>query len=165
MISLGLVHGPRELIMNISKRWLAPNDDPSRGVDGFRLDAAENVPHAFWADWHKLCKSVKPDASARRRNLEHRAGMAVGRSVRLHDGLSLRHRHGISFLSISRRPVTPTQFSRQLGTLTMAYPFQVMLAEQNLLDSHDTDRWASQVRQSGSGLQSEIESAGQSGLQ
>ena len=42
--TLGLVHGPRELVMNITRRWLAPDGDPSRGVDGFRLDACENVP-------------------------------------------------------------------------------------------------------------------------
>ncbi len=59
---LGLVHGPRELIMNITRRWLAPDGDPSRGVDGFRLDACENVPRPFWVDWRKLVKSIKPDA-------------------------------------------------------------------------------------------------------
>ena len=59
---LGLVHGPRELIMNITRRWLAPDGDPSRGVDGFRLDACENIPKPFWEDWRKLVKSIKPDA-------------------------------------------------------------------------------------------------------
>jgi cyclomaltodextrinase len=59
---LGLAPGPRQLIMNITRRWLAPDGDPSRGVDGFRLDACENIPRAFWVDWRKLVKSIKPDA-------------------------------------------------------------------------------------------------------
>src|SRR5207249_3112355 len=51
---LGIAHGPREHILAITKRWLAPDGDPSRGVDGFRLDAANEVPHPFWVEWRKL---------------------------------------------------------------------------------------------------------------
>ena len=50
---LGIVHGPREHILAIAHRWLAPDGDVSRGVDGFRLDAPENVPHPFWVDFRK----------------------------------------------------------------------------------------------------------------
>src|ERR1700678_1508509 len=48
--------------MNITRRWLAPDGDASRGVDGFRLDACENIPRPFWVDWRKLVKSINPDA-------------------------------------------------------------------------------------------------------
>ena len=61
--ALGIAHGPREHIMAITKRWLAPDGDPnSRGVDGFRLDAPEGIAHPFWAEWRQLVKAIKPDA-------------------------------------------------------------------------------------------------------
>ena len=34
--------------------WLAmPDGDPSKGVDGFRLDVPNEVPSAFWRDWRR----------------------------------------------------------------------------------------------------------------
>ncbi len=58
----GIVHGPREHILAVARRWLAPDGDPSRGVDGFRLDAPEKVPHPFWVDFRDMVKGIKPDA-------------------------------------------------------------------------------------------------------
>ena len=58
----GLAPGPRDFVLNITKRWLAPDGDPSRGADGFRLDYAQNVPRVFWVTYRKLVKAVKPDA-------------------------------------------------------------------------------------------------------
>jgi glycosidase len=48
-----------------------------------------------------------------------------------------------SFFVDQSRAITPAQFASKLNTLSMSYPYQVMLVEQNLLDSHDTDRWSS----------------------
>ena len=48
--------------MAITKRWLAPDGDPSRGIDGWRLDVPGDIPHPFWIEWRKLVKSTKPDA-------------------------------------------------------------------------------------------------------
>ncbi len=39
--------------------------------------------------------------------------------------------------------LTPTQFDGRLKELFYNYPLQVVLAQQNLLDSHDTDRFVS----------------------
>ncbi len=46
------------------RRWMDPNGDgdPADGVDGWRLDAAERVPHGFWRRFRKVVKSVNPDA-------------------------------------------------------------------------------------------------------
>jgi cyclomaltodextrinase len=35
----GLADAPKQYIFAITKRWTAPNGDPSKGVDGWRLDA------------------------------------------------------------------------------------------------------------------------------
>ncbi|MDZ4863187.1 MAG: glycoside hydrolase family 13 protein [Gemmatimonadota bacterium] len=59
-----LVPGVRDLVFNVSRRWLDPNGDgdPSDGVDGFRLNVAEMVPLGFWRDYRRFVRSVNPEA-------------------------------------------------------------------------------------------------------
>jgi glycosidase len=59
-----LVPGVRDLVCNVTRRWLDPDGDgdPSDGVDGFRLDVAEMVPLGFWRDYRRLVRSINPDA-------------------------------------------------------------------------------------------------------
>jgi cyclomaltodextrinase len=59
-----LVPGVRDLVFNVTRRWLDPNadGDPSDGVDGFRLDVADVVPLGFWRDYRRLVRSVNPNA-------------------------------------------------------------------------------------------------------
>lgn len=54
----------KNLIFNISKRWLDPNNDGdlSDGIDGYRLDVAAEVPFGFWREYRKVVRSVNPDA-------------------------------------------------------------------------------------------------------
>ena len=60
----GLVKGPRNLIHEIVKRWMDPNNDgnPSDGIDGWRLDVAEMVKHNFWKTFRKWVKRINPNA-------------------------------------------------------------------------------------------------------
>ena len=48
----------------ITKRWMEPdgNGDPSDGVDGWRLDVANEVGTGFWSDWNDWVKKINPDA-------------------------------------------------------------------------------------------------------
>jgi glycosidase len=59
-----LVPGVRDLIFNVTRRWLDPNGDgdPSDGIDGFRLDVAEMVPLGFWRDYRRFVRSINPQA-------------------------------------------------------------------------------------------------------
>jgi cyclomaltodextrinase len=59
-----LVPGVRDLIFNVTKRWLDPNGDGdhSDGVDGFRLDVADVVPLGFWRDYRRFVRSINPEA-------------------------------------------------------------------------------------------------------
>jgi cyclomaltodextrinase len=59
-----LVPGVRDLVFNVTRRWLDPNGDgdPSDGVDGFRLDVAEMVPLGFWRDYRRFVRSINPEA-------------------------------------------------------------------------------------------------------
>jgi glycosidase len=47
------------------------------------------------------------------------------------------------FIGGSQKAITASVFAERLRQFTTIYPFQVSLNQMNLLDSHDTDRWAS----------------------
>ena len=59
-----LVPGVKQLIFDVTRRWLDPNGDgdPSDGVDGYRLDVADVVPLGFWRDYRKFVRGINPDA-------------------------------------------------------------------------------------------------------
>jgi len=54
--------GAKQHIFDVTRRWLAPNGDLSKGIDGYRLDVAEQIGLAFWRDYRKFVRSVKDDA-------------------------------------------------------------------------------------------------------
>ncbi len=49
-------------IFAVTRRWLAPDGDIDRGVEGFRLDVAELIPVDFWRDYRKYVRSINPEA-------------------------------------------------------------------------------------------------------
>jgi glycosidase len=53
----------KQYIFDVSKRWLDPNNDgdTSDGIDGFRLDVADQIPMGFWRDYRKYVRSVNPE--------------------------------------------------------------------------------------------------------
>jgi cyclomaltodextrinase / maltogenic alpha-amylase / neopullulanase len=54
--------GAKQHIFEVTKRWLAPDGDISHGIDGYRLDVADQIPMAFWRDYRKLVKTINPEA-------------------------------------------------------------------------------------------------------
>lgn len=52
----------KQHIYAVTKRWLAPNGDTSKGIDGYRMDVADHVGLAFWREWRTVVRSIKQDA-------------------------------------------------------------------------------------------------------
>lgn len=54
----------KEHIFAVTKRWLDPHGDGSLrdGVDGFRLDVADQIGLDFWRDYRKWVRSINPNA-------------------------------------------------------------------------------------------------------
>jgi cyclomaltodextrinase len=54
----------RQHIFDVTGRWLDPdkNNDPSDGVDGFRLDVAGEIPMGFWREYRKVVRKINPEA-------------------------------------------------------------------------------------------------------
>jgi glycosidase len=139
----GLASGPREFFFNVTKRWLAPDGDASRGADGFRLDYAQNVPRVFWVAYRKMVKALKPDAYITGEIWTPAASYLEG------DAWDATMQYPFSkalqafFIDTPPKAATASVFAKSLQQFTTIYPFQVTLNQMNLLDSHDTDRWAS----------------------
>ncbi len=49
-------------VFNVTRRWLAPNGDVTKGLDGFRLDVADQLPMEFWKEYRAFVKSINPEA-------------------------------------------------------------------------------------------------------
>ena len=59
----GNIHkGPKTHIFDVTKRWLAPDGDVTKGIDGYRLDVAEQIGLDFWRDYREFVKSINPEA-------------------------------------------------------------------------------------------------------
>ena len=134
----------KQYIFNVTRRWLDPDGDgdPSDGIDGWRLDVPNEIPAPFWVEWRKVVKSANPSA--------YITGEIWQRGDEWLDG---RHfdavmnyefaRAVVAWVFDQKHKITPSEFDRRLRELRLAYPLEVTLVLQNLMDSHDTDRIAS----------------------
>jgi cyclomaltodextrinase / maltogenic alpha-amylase / neopullulanase len=141
--------GPKQYVMDSTKRWMDPNGDgdPSDGVDGWRLDVANEVPHGFWSEWHALVRGINPQC--------YTVAEMWGDARRLlEDGrfTATMNYHGFAvpvkgFLIDEVLPASAA--AKDFDARRNVYPQPVQYALQNLLDSHDTDRLASMIVNAG----------------
>ncbi|HMD54641.1 MAG TPA: alpha-amylase family glycosyl hydrolase, partial [Phycisphaerae bacterium] len=145
--SLGLAAGYRQYVFAVTRRWMAPDGNPAHGVDGWRLDTAPDVPHSFWIAWRKLVKSINPNALIIG-EIWTPAQAWLNRGDQF-DGV-MNYPLAISATQFfvnafgkGGQGIGPQHFGLQLEQLLDSYPYQVDLVQQNLIDSHDTDRFIS----------------------
>ncbi len=134
----------KKYIFDITRRWMDPNGNSSDGVDGWRLDVAQDVPRPFWVEWRKLVKGINSNA--------YITGEIWGLAPKELQGdewdavmnyqFAIRAMH---FFIDQKRKITASEFDRQLRELIATYPMQVNMDMQNLYDSHDTDRLVSMI--------------------
>ena len=136
--------GPKEYIFNATPRWMDPNGDgdPGDGIDGWRLDVANEVPDQFWMDWHPTVRKIIPG---------HTRPPRSGRTQRIPERLRLHGHDELPRFRVSheRFPVDdrmqPSEFAEELAARRDQYDEPTRYALQNLIDSHDTDRVASMI--------------------
>lgn len=123
----------RKYLLDVARYWIEKCD-----IDGWRIDVANEVDHAFWREFRQVVKSVKPDA------------YIVGEVW--HDGLPWLL--GDQFDGVTNYPVREAcidffaknriaadNFAHALTKNLFAYPLQALQASWNLLGSHDTERF------------------------
>ncbi|MFZ4778464.1 MAG: glycoside hydrolase family 13 protein [Terrimicrobiaceae bacterium] len=137
--------GPKAYIFDSTKRWMDPDGDgnPSDGIDGWRLDVADERPAKFWADWNAHVLSLNPEA--------YTTAEVWSSPLELlsHGGFSAcMNYYGFAMPVkgfLVDRVVPPSRFSQLLDERRKALPASVASGMQNLMDSHDTDRLASMI--------------------
>ncbi len=146
----GLVEGPKNYIFNITKRWMDPDGDgnPADGIDGWRLDVAFCVGHPFWKDWRKFLKAINPDAYITAEIVDK---IEANEPYLRGDEFDAVMNYNFLFICAEyfiqkKDKITVSQFDTLLKQLREAFPKGVSEVMQNLLDSHDTNRLLSFIK-------------------
>ena len=140
--------GPKEYIFNATRRWMDPEGkgNPANGVDGWRLDAADERPVEFWADWNAHVRRINPDAYTSAEVWKD------PKSYIVNGGFSaVMNYYGFAIPMkgwMIDNHLTPSHFARDINGRREAVPRPDAYVMQNLLDSHDTDRLASMITNS-----------------
>lgn len=130
-------------IFAVTERWMAPDGDVSRGVDGWRLDVAEEVGHDFWRDWHAHVRSINPEAIT-----VAEIWTDAAREFVTDDMFSIVMNYRWAYAThdfFINRKIGASEMAQRLNALLDDFPWEVNLAMQNLMDSHDTERLATMV--------------------
>lgn len=151
----GLVAPVKKHVFDIVRRWMDPNGDgdPSDGIDGWRLDVAEMVHHEFWREFRKEVKSINPQAYItgeifwddwkNSRLMDPRPWLAGDQF----DGV-MNYRWALAvtnFFIDKKNKISAQKFWDRLQELDKSYAPETRYILQNLMDSHDTDRLASNI--------------------
>ena len=139
--------GVKQYFFNITRRWMDPNGDgdPSDGIDGWRLDVAEDVNTVFWEEWQQVVKSINPEAFTLAEIwVEKPEWIKKKRSDALMN-------YPVAKLMVSwfidkDKRISVTELDRELARVRYLYPEETTHAMYNLIDSHDTDRLASMIK-------------------
>lgn len=140
-----LAEGPRQYIFDATARWMDPNGDgnPGDGIDGWRLDVAEEIPTGFWREWHAHVRSINPDAYT-----VAEAWTAASAFVQEGRFSSAMNYNGFAYPIkgfLIDNAIGPSAFAEMWTARRSAYDPAVQPALLNLIDSHDTPRLTSMI--------------------
>jgi len=120
--------GPKAYIFDASRRWMEV------GIDGWRLDAADQLPPKFWIDWHAHLRAINPGVFTSAEVWKDTARL-------VHDGhfSAAMNYEGFAY------PVKGFLVDGRISASRFARMVVAPPAMQNVIDSHDTARLASMI--------------------
>jgi len=133
-----LVPGVKNYLTAVTKRWMQPDGDVSRGVDGWRLDVAWMVPDGFWQEWNALVREIRPDALTITEIWKDAPKTTLGGhfdATMNYEGFAMPVKGWLFDAALN-----PSEFAAWLDRTRGGWPERNALRLQNLLDSHDTPR-------------------------
>jgi len=126
----------KEHLIEAALYWIKEYD-----IDGWRLDVSNEVSHSFWRDFRHQVKAVKKDCYIIGENWDNSNPWLMG------DQYDAVMNYGILFpvwnyfgTNIDHRQYTSTEFKYRINKVLTDYPKNVLRAQYNLVDSHDTTR-------------------------
>jgi glycosidase len=130
----------------ITRRWMDPDGDgdPSDGVDGWRLDVANEVGTGFWQDWNSYVRSLNPSAYTAPEIWTENSADFVREGK--FDGVMNYYSFSMPVKGGLIDGVLPVrEFLRLIEERRNRFPRETCARVQNLFDSHDTARMATMI--------------------
>jgi cyclomaltodextrinase len=135
--------GPKAYIFAATRRWMQPNGNAADGIDGWRLDVADERPAKFWQDWNALVRKLNPNAYTTAETWKNAANFVKT------DGFSAAMNYNAFAIPVKGflidNNISPSTFARLLDDRRKQFTPSTAAVMQNLVDSHDTDRLASMI--------------------
>jgi cyclomaltodextrinase / maltogenic alpha-amylase / neopullulanase len=129
--------GVRQYLFEVTRHWLAA------GIDGWRLDVPNEIPHEFWIEWRRLVKSLNPRAYILGEIWDNGAPWLQG--DQFDAVMNYRFRSAcIDFFASGTTSVSA--FDSALTRQRADYAPEVNFALFNPLGSHDTERFLTLCR-------------------
>lgn len=133
-----LVPGVKKYLMAITRRWMEPDGDASRGVDGWRLDVAWMVPAGFWQDWNRMVREINPAAFTITEIWHEAEKITLAGdfdATMNYEGFAMPVKGWLFDTALK-----PSEFIAWMDRTRSVWPEWNALRLQNLVDSHDTPR-------------------------
>jgi cyclomaltodextrinase len=134
---------PKSYIFQATRRWMRPNGKAADGIDGWRLDVAEQRPAKFWHDWNALVRKLNPNAYTVAELWQNSA-----ESVRDGGFSASMNYYAFAFpvtAFLIDNNILVSRFAELLENRRKNFSPATAAVMQNLIDSHDTDRVASMI--------------------
>nr|WP_233167426.1 alpha-glycosidase [Paenibacillus roseus] len=122
----------KQYLLDVARYWIE-----EIGIDGWRLDVANEVDHQFWREFRSTVKSINPDA--------YILGEIMHDSMPWLQGDQFDAVMNYPFTNallnfFARKTTNAEQFSYAIQAQLASYPLQITEVAFNLLGSHDTAR-------------------------
>lgn len=123
----------KQYLISVATYWIKEAD-----IDGWRLDVADEIDHAFWRDFRKAVKEVKEDALIIGEVWYDSTSWLNG--DQFDSVMNYEFQSAVSQL-INEGKITSLEFAQRMGFLRGLYRLPAYNVLWNLIDSHDTPRF------------------------
>jgi glycosidase len=151
--SLGPVEPVRQHLRAVIQRWMDPNQDgnPEDGIDGWRLDVAERIQIKFWTLFGSWVREINPDAYLTgevwwedwwQGKMYNAAPWLTNNRF---DAV-MNYRFGdamFAYFINKKDKIASSKLDKRLEEVRNEYPPESLFVLQNVLGSHDSERFAS----------------------
>ncbi|WP_442599140.1 alpha-glycosidase [Neobacillus sp. D3-1R] len=122
----------KEYLLEVGRYWVREFD-----IDGWRLDVANEVDHAFWREFRQEVKKIKPDLYILGEIWHDSMPWLRGDQF---DAV-MNYPFTTNILNLfAKETITPKEFVENMNTVLHMYPKNVNEVAFNLVGSHDTPR-------------------------
>ena len=127
----------QDYLLEVTRYWTE-----EFGIDGWRLDVSDEVSHDFWRRFRKLVKAINPDIIIIGENWHDAYPYLQGDQ---YDSIMNYAFTKANLDYFAAETITSVQMAERLNHILMRNTDPVNQMNLNLLDSHDTHRFFSQV--------------------